>query len=266
MAQVRRTSRAARAASLRRRFGLTGTRAAVVVAAVVAVLLAVAGTARLVARPGVVIERASGASEASAVDASSGEAVASGGGVTAESSVAATSARAAAAKVIVHVDGAVVSPGLVELTGTDVRVGDAVEAAGGLAEDADTSSLNLAAKVEDGMKVHVAAEGEAAVSSGAAEATSGAATAETGATTSADGASSGTTSDASPGVSSGGLVNINTADAAELQTLSGVGEVTAAAIIEERESNGAFSSVEDIMRVSGIGEKKYEKIKDDICV
>ena len=65
---------------------------------------------------------------------------------------------------------------------------------------------------------------------------------------------------------SSGIVNINTAASAELQTLSGVGEATAQAIIEERESNGPFTSPEDLMRVSGIGEKKFAKIKDRICV
>ena len=62
------------------------------------------------------------------------------------------------------------------------------------------------------------------------------------------------------------LVNINTATSEELQRLSGVGEATAAAIIEDRQANGPFSSPEDLMRVSGIGEKKFAKIKAHICV
>ena len=66
--------------------------------------------------------------------------------------------------------------------------------------------------------------------------------------------------------SSSGLVNINTASAAELQTLSGSGPSMAQSIIDERTQNGAFASVDDLMRVSGIGEKKLAKIKDCICV
>ena len=62
------------------------------------------------------------------------------------------------------------------------------------------------------------------------------------------------------------LVNLNTATSEELQTLSGVGEATARAIIEDREQNGPFAAPEDVMRVSGIGEKKFAKIRGDVCV
>ena len=62
------------------------------------------------------------------------------------------------------------------------------------------------------------------------------------------------------------LVNINTADASALETLSGVGSATAQAIISDREQNGPFSTIEDLMRVDGIGEKKFAKLKDSICV
>lgn len=62
------------------------------------------------------------------------------------------------------------------------------------------------------------------------------------------------------------LVNINTAGIEELDSLAGVGPATAQAIVDEREANGPFSSIEDIQRVSGIGEKKFEKLKESICV
>ena len=64
----------------------------------------------------------------------------------------------------------------------------------------------------------------------------------------------------------GSLVNINLATADQLQALSGVGEATARAIVEDREAHGPFSSVEDLMRVSGIGQKKFDKLKGQICV
>ena len=85
------------------------------------------------------------------------------------------------------------------------------------------------------------------------------------ATAAVGGAESGAGATPSAG-SSSGLVNINTASAAELQTLSGIGPSMAQSIIDERTKNGAFASVDDLMRVSGIGEKKLAKIKDCICV
>ena len=119
--------------------------------------------------------------------------------------------------------------------------------AGGLAPEADVTGLNRASKVVDGQKIHVPTVGEQQAS-----------IAEAG----VDGGTS-----ASPGVSGAtGLVNINTANAAELQTLSGIGPSMAQSIIDERTKNGAFASVDDLMRVSGIGEKKLAKIKDCVCV
>ena len=71
-------------------------------------------------------------------------------------------------------------------------------------------------------------------------------------------------SDAS--ASAGGLVNINAATAAELDALPGIGPATAEKIVADREANGPFSAIEDIKRVSGIGEKKYADLADSICV
>ena len=153
----------------------------------------------------------------------------------------------AAAEVYVDVDGAVVSPGVYRLK-DGARVAQAIDAAGGLAPEADVTGLNRASKVVDGQKIHVPTVGAAAgVHCGSR---------------CADGGAS-----ASSGVSGAtGLVNINTASAAELQTLSGIGPSMAQSIIDERTQNGAFASVDDLMRVSGIGEKKLAKIKDCICV
>lgn len=150
---------------------------------------------------------------------------------------------------VVHVDGAVASPGVVTLEGKGLRVFDAVTKAGGLLDDADTTSVNLAEPLADGAKIHIPSEGEALV---AEQGVPAAGQHETmGATGSAEAVS---------------LVNINTATSEELQVLSGVGEATAAAIIREREANGPFAVPEDLMRVSGIGEKKFAKVRDQICV
>ena len=152
----------------------------------------------------------------------------------------------AATEVYVDVDGAVVSPGVYRLK-DGVRVAQAIDAAGGLTPEADVAGLNRASKVVDGQKIYVPKVGEqqANVSGGGA-----------------DGGAAST----SGGNDTAGLVNINTASAAELQTLSGIGPSMAQSIIDERTKNGAFASVDDLMRVSGIGEKKLAKIKDCICV
>ena len=137
---------------------------------------------------------------------------------------------------IVDVSGAVKHPCVVRLK-SGARVDDAIEAAGGLADDADASLINRAAKVNDGDKVSVPS-----------------------------------INDAQPGNSGtsasqqNGLVNINSATAEQLDTLPGVGPSTAQAIIDDRTQNGPFSSIDDLMRVSGIGEKKFAKLKSGICI
>lgn len=151
------------------------------------------------------------------------------------------------AKIAVYVSGAVETPGVYELA-EDSRVCDALDAAGGLKEDAAADAINLARRVSDGEQIAVPTvdqvESGVFASATAASGTSGV------------------------GVSSGksGPVNINTASIDELDSLAGVGPATAQAIVEEREANGPFSSIEDIQRVSGIGEKKFEKLKESICV
>lgn len=151
-----------------------------------------------------------------------------------------------AAEVYVDVDGAVVRPGVYRLK-DGARVSQAIDAAGGLTAEADVTGLNRASKVADGQKIYVPKVGEQQAAAAVGGAESSAAT--------------------TPGAgSSSGLVNINTASAAELQTLSGIGPSMAQSIIDERSKNGPFASVDDLMRVSGIGEKKLAKIKDCICV
>ncbi len=151
--------------------------------------------------------------------------------------------------VVVHVAGAVVAPGIYSVP-EGSRVQDAVDAAGGLASDAASDAINLARTLQDGEQVLIPTEEQ--VESGS----------YTTSVTDTGSASSG-------GVATEGgstLVNINTAGVDELDTLPGVGPATAQAIVDERENNGPFTSIEDIQRVSGIGEKKFEKLKDSICV
>lgn len=151
----------------------------------------------------------------------------------------------AASEVYVDVDGAVVTPGVYRLR-EGARVAQAIDAAGGLTPEADVAGLNRASKVVDGQKIYVPHVGEQRTVGDVAG--SGPGEASVGASVVSD------------------LININTANAAELQTLSGVGPSMAQSIIDERTQNGPFTSIEDLMRVSGIGEKKFAKIKDCICI
>lgn len=175
----------------------------------------------------------------SSADAGSGEALD-------DASDESSSKASAESEVYVDVDGAVARPGVYRLK-DGARVSQAIDAAGGLTAEADVTGLNRASKVTDGQKIYVPTVGEQQAAAVTGGADSGA-------------------SPASGAGASSGLVNINTASAAELQTLSGIGPSMAQSIIDERTQNGAFASVDDLMRVSGIGEKKLAKIKDCICV
>lgn len=150
--------------------------------------------------------------------------------------------------IYVHIAGEVSNPGMYELK-HDARVFDAIDAAGGLTESADQLSINLARQVTDGEQIVVQAYIEA----------------EPGNSKSTDASDSGLPSSSNTEVLSS-KVNINTASASELITLDGIGESTAAKIIAYRQANGSFASIEEIKKVSGIGDRKYEAIKDRITV
>lgn len=167
----------------------------------------------------------------------------------------------------VHVCGAVKRPGVYELA-AGCRVYEAVQAAGGFAADADQNYVNQAQVLEDGVKLVIPtgeetaalkAQGEDGGSAGTAQAQSGAA-AELGII---GGAGAG--QESSSGTADG-KININTATEAELCNIPGIGATRAAAIAAYRESHGGFQKPEDIMKVNGIKEGMYEKIKDSISV
>jgi competence protein ComEA len=138
---------------------------------------------------------------------------------------------------IVDVAGAVRKPGVYEFAEGE-RVVDAIERAGGPMPKADLSLLNLAAMLVDGTQILVPKTGPAV---------------------------SGVAGAPAPG-SSGSLVNINTASATELETLSGIGEVLAGTIVEYRDQNGPFVSVDDLLDVSGIGPATLEEIREQVTV
>ena len=150
---------------------------------------------------------------------------------------------------IVYVDigGAVKNPQLAELP-SGSRVEDAIEAAGGLTKDADLSEVNRAALLTDGEKIYIPEEGEETAAAGAS-----------------GGGSSGGGSVSAVGIT-GGRININTADEILLQQLTGVGPVTAQKIVDYREQHGKFKAIEELKNVSGIGEKTFEKMRDDVTI
>lgn len=218
---------------LAKRAGLGDVSPRVVIAAMTVLAIAVAFAAWRwwprgvepsgVVTPAVVSERPSDATTASA-------------GSSAETS--------AAARIWVHIVGAVRHPGLYDLL-PESRVETAIEAAGGLLGNAAPEAVNLARKLADGEQVVIPTQDEAKRGVGGGG---------------APGAVGGSASGAST------PIDLNTATPAQLDTLPGVGPATATKIVADREANGPFSSIEDLGRVAGIGPKKLEGLKDLISV
>lgn len=178
--------------------------------------------------------------------------------------------------IYVFVCGAVAQEGVYELPAGS-RVYQAVEAAGGYAADADTSYINQADPVTDAQKLEIPTVEEAEKlreeAALAAENRQAETDAESG--SGPDGAAAGYANYGAGQVNNGAgqaddaaarLININTADEATLQTLPGIGAAKAASIVRYREANGGFSSIEEIKKVSGIGDITYENIKGCITV
>lgn len=147
-------------------------------------------------------------------------------------------------KIIIHVAGEVNNPGIISLK-QGSRIIDAIESAGGLTEDADISNVNLAYELEDAQKIYIPSIydlEEIAVIQENSE------------------------NILSSGVKNNSKVNINKANEGELQNLTGIGLSIAKRIVQYRNENGNFKNLEDIKNVSGIGDSKYENIKDEICI
>ena len=167
-------------------------------------------------------------------------------------------------KIIVHVSGAVNKEGIVELE-ENSRISDAISKAEGLKENADTKKINLAYKLEDGMKIYIPTieesmnqneqnQNESLMDQTSQYITSSSEIIQ-------DGQTNGTSE-----TKMNEKININTATQTELETLPGIGPSTSLKIVNYRKENGKFKTIEDIKEVSGIGDVKYENIKDLICV
>lgn len=188
-------------------------------------------------------------------------------------------------KIIVHLSGAVEKEGIIELD-ENSRIADAIEKAGGIKENACIDEINLAYKLEDGMKIYIPTKEECkkqqeeknqliqTETSGISNSNSQESQNKNTTTSSGTAANAGKTNSGSTsitGTSSNntakqGKVNINTASQTELETLPGIGPSTALKIVNYRKEKGKFKKIEDIKEVSGIGDSKYNKIKDLITI
>lgn len=153
------------------------------------------------------------------------------------------SAEVPAHEITVYVTGAVNRPGVVTLK-EGARIGDAVNSCGGVLPTGDAERINMAQVLKDGQKIQVPEKAQAAKAAAADKSKSAKA--------------------GSPG--DGALVNINTADLQALDALPGVGPSTAQKIIDYRETEGAFQDIADLKKIKGIGEAKFAKLKDKICI
>ncbi len=169
--------------------------------------------------------------------------------------VASPAPSASSAALLVHVLGRVAQPGVVRVP-AGARLSDAVDAAGGLLPDAELRGTNLARPIADGEQVYVPAIGEEPVAAMAA--------AGLGSSSSlGDAVAAHSGSAAVPAVP---LVNLNTATAAELETLPRVGPALAQRILDWRQQSGPFTSVDDLLQVSGIGEKTLAGFRERVTV
>lgn len=149
-------------------------------------------------------------------------------------------------KIVVHISGAVNKEGVIEILST-ARIKDAIEMAGGVKENADLTNINLAQVLEDGVKIYIPIKEEQVLEEKTSK------NVEVNNIKLEDSNKT-------------NIVNINTANQTQLETLPGIGASTALKIINYRKQNGKFNNIEDIKQVSGIGESKFNKIKNFIKV
>lgn len=147
--------------------------------------------------------------------------------------------------IFVDIAGEVKMPSVVEI-GEDERLQKAVEMAGGLTDGADRNAVNLAQKLVDGAQYIIPSKGEKLIVNY-----------QEGSKPSGESAA---------GQDESGKININTASKEELMELNGIGEVISQRILDYRDENGKFESIENLRDVSGIGDKKFSDIKNDVCV
>lgn len=173
---------------------------------------------------------------------------------------ASSAASAANAEVVCDISGAVKHQGVYRLK-NGARLEDLIEEAGGLTKDAQLKAINRSQLLKDQDKIYIPGKGDKV---GAAQ-TANSAAASTPVSSSASSSSSSVSSSTS-GAASGDLINLNTATASDLQKLNGIGEKKAEQIIAYRQEKGSFKSIDELKEVSGIGDKTFAAIKDQLTI
>ena len=167
------------------------------------------------------------------------------------------SPNAGAGRIFVHVCGAVKKEGVYELS-PDARVVDAIRAAGGCTKKAASFGINQAEALKDGVQVYVPTKAEIKKETNGVGSLASFGT---------EGVRTGLSSQGmNPGGGGDALININLATKEELMKLNGVGEAKAELIITYRQAKGGFKDIKDIMKIKGIKQKFFDKIKDKICI
>ncbi|MGJ9625574.1 helix-hairpin-helix domain-containing protein [Actinotignum sp. GS-2025b] len=192
-----------------------------------------------------------------------------GGAARSESGPATpTAGESSPTTIVAYISGEVTTPGVYSAPG-GARVNDLVELAGGLTPNADGAAINLAEPVTDGSHIHIPAPGEtprALSGSGGSTSPGGSGGSKGGKNGGAGGGGGGAGGGGSGKNNPGALINLNTASASDLETLPGVGPATARDILSWRETNGPFTSPEDLLEVPGIGPAKFTKLSALVTV
>ncbi|GHN30425.1 helix-hairpin-helix domain-containing protein [Lactobacillus delbrueckii] len=178
-----------------------------------------------------------------------------------QSSSVSSAASAANAEVVCDISGAVKHQGVYRLK-NGARLEDLIEKAGGLTKDAQLQAINRSQLLKDQDKIYIPGKGDKME---AAQTANFAAASAPASSTSASASASSVSSSAS-GAASGDLINLNTATASDLQKLNGIGEKKAEQIIAYRQEKGSFKSIDELKEVSGIGDKTFATIKDQLTI
>lgn len=195
---------------------------------------------------------------------SSGQSMEASGQSSSVSSVASSAssaAGAASAEVVCDISGAVKHQGVYRLK-NGARLEDLIEKAGGLTKDAQLKAINRSQLLKDQDKIYIPGKGDKAE----AAQTANSAAASTPVSSPSASASSSSVSSSTSGAASGDLINLNTATASDLQKLNGIGEKKAEQIIAYRQEKGSFKSIDELKEVSGIGDKTFAAIKDQLTI
>ncbi|MHC6159611.1 ComEA family DNA-binding protein [Lactobacillus delbrueckii] len=174
---------------------------------------------------------------------------------------ASSAASAANAEVVCDISGAVKHQGVYRLK-NGARLEDLIEKAGGLTKDAQLQAINRSQLLKDQDKIYIPGKGDKME---AAQTANFAAASAPASSTSAS-ASASSVSSSTSGAASGDLINLNTATASDLQKLNGIGEKKAEQIIAYRQEKGSFKSIDELKEVSGIGDKTFAAIKDQLTI